>query len=137
MTSPELENLVRIGTLKREPPGAPELEGLRRSGQSRLADAQRADLSFESRFDLTYNGAHALALYALRRMGYRTDNRYVVFQVLQHTTGLPRGHWRVLVEAHGRRNAAEYEGYLEHDERLLGDMIEATRLLLEALPEET
>jgi hypothetical protein len=30
-----------------------------------------------------------------------------------------------LAKAHERRNLAEYEGYLEHDERLLSDLIEA------------
>ena len=130
----ELENLVRIGTLKHEPPAEAELAGLRQSGESRLADAQRTDLSFESRFDLTYNAAHALALYALRRLGYRTHRRYIVFQVLPHTVGLSTGHWRVLAKAHERRNTSEYEGYLEHDERLLKDMIVSTRALLDALP---
>lgn len=60
MTSPELENLVRVGKLKREPPVAGEIEGLRRSGEARLADAQRPELSIESRFDLAYNAAHVL-----------------------------------------------------------------------------
>lgn len=135
MTSAELDNLVRVGKLKREPPVESELAGLRRSGESRLADAERTDLAFESRFDLTYNAAHALALYALRRLGYRSDSRYLVFQALPHTVGLERGQWRVLAKAHERRNTAEYEGYLEHDERLLEDMIAATRTLLKSLPE--
>jgi hypothetical protein len=71
MTSDKLENLVRIGQLKKELPSGSELAGLERSGLSRLSDAERSDLSFESRFDLAYNAAQALALYALRRMGYR------------------------------------------------------------------
>ena len=102
-------------------------------------DARRADLAFDSRFDLGYNAAHSLALYALRRMGYRSDNRYLVFQVLPHTLGLPAAQWRVLAKAHERRNLAEYEGHLEHDERLLADMLAAAELLLTAirnLPEE-
>ncbi len=85
MTSPELENLVRAGKLKREPPAAAEIDGLRRSGEARLADAQRPELSIESRFDLAYNAAHVLALAALRRLGFRSENRYLVFQVLPHT----------------------------------------------------
>ena len=84
MTSPELENLVRIGKLKREAPGASEMEGLIRSGEARLGDALNAQLSLEGRFDLAYNAAHALALAALRRLGYRPENRYVVFQALPH-----------------------------------------------------
>ena len=89
MTSPELENLVAIGTLKREPCSAREFEGLVRSGAARLSDAAKAALAIESRFDLAYNAAHALALAALRSKGYRSDNRYVVFQVLPFTVGLP------------------------------------------------
>jgi hypothetical protein len=61
----KLENLVRTGALKQEPMRAEELDGLKQSGMRRLCDAQREDLSFDSRFDLTYNAAHALALYAL------------------------------------------------------------------------
>ena len=51
MTSAELENLVRLGRLKREPPVAEEIRGLLRSGEARLADAANRDLSLESRFD--------------------------------------------------------------------------------------
>jgi len=89
MSSAELDNLARIGQLKREPPAPRELVGLRISGERRLADAQRAELAFDSRFDLAYNAAHALALCALRRLGLRSDSRYLVFQVLPHTLGLP------------------------------------------------
>ena len=135
MTSDRLENLVRIGQLKKEPPRADELAGLKRSGISRLEDARRRDLSYESRFDLTYNAAHALSLFALRRMGYRSENRYLVFQTLPETVGLATGHWRVLAKAHERRNLAEYEGYLEQDERLLADLMTATQALIDALSE--
>mgnify|MGYP003678297794 CR=1 FL=1 len=66
MTHPQLNNLVKIGQLKTEPPADAELQGLLRSGNRRLADAERAELALESRFDLAYNAAHALALAALR-----------------------------------------------------------------------
>jgi len=133
MTSPELENLARIGKLKRELPAAHELSGLLASGERRLEDARRTDLAFDSRFDLGYNAAHSLALYALRRMGYRSDNRYLVFQVLPHTLGLSAAQWRVLAKAHEQRNLAEYEGHLEHDEHLLVDMLVAAESLLAAI----
>jgi hypothetical protein len=133
MTQSELDNLARIGQLKREPPGAGELSGLLASGERHLADARRAELAFDSRFDLAYNAAHALALYALRRAGYRSDNRYLVFQALPHTLGLPAAQWRVLAKAHERRNLAEYEGQLEHDEQLLADVLAAAGKLLETI----
>lgn len=119
MSSNELENLVRIGQLKREPPAASELAGLQRSGETRLGDAGKPGLSLDSRFDLAYNAAHALALAALRRLGFRSENRFVVFQTLPHTLGLPAATWRLLAKCHGMWNQAEYEGLLEVDERLV------------------
>ncbi len=133
MTSAELENLVRIGKLKLEPPSVAEFEGLQRSGEARLADAERADLSLESRFDLAYNAAHALSLAALRRLGYRSENRYVAFQVLPHTLGLSATTWRVLARGHEARNVAEYEGVVEVDERLVADLIVAAKAVRDAL----
>jgi hypothetical protein len=133
MSSGELDNLVRIGKLKVEPPSARELKGLLDSARVRLADAASTALAFVSRFDLAYNASHALALYALRRAGYRCDARYLVFQTLPHTLGLPAEVWRVLAKAHERRNLAEYEGHLEHDERLLADLLAAARHLQDAV----
>lgn len=61
------ENLCGAGKpLHAEPADAAEVEGLRRSGLARLADAGKASLALESRFDLAYNAAHALCLAALR-----------------------------------------------------------------------
>lgn len=134
MTSSELDNLVRIGKLKREPPTEDEIAGLLRSASDRLDDAMRADLSHASRFDLAYNAAHGFALVALRHAGYRSDNRYLVFQALPHTAGLLPEKWRVLAKAHDRRNLSEYEGHLEEDFRLLNSMIavaEELRAILE------
>lgn len=82
MTSPELERLVLIGQLKREPGAQAEIDGLVRSARSRLTDAENPALALESRFDLAYNAAHALSLAALRWRGYRSENRYVAFQAL-------------------------------------------------------
>jgi hypothetical protein len=129
MTSPNLDNLVGSGQLKREAGDRREFDGLVRSAQARLADARRHDLSLESRFDLAYNSAHALALAALRWHGYRSDNRYIVFQCLPHTLGLGPEVWRVLALCHQRRNRGEYEGYLEVDEQLVKDLIEAAGVL--------
>jgi len=123
MPQDELNNLVRIGKLKLESPARAELEGLLRSGRLRLADSRRTDISLESRFDLAYNATHALALAVLRAEGYRADSRYLVFQCLQHTVGLSNVQWRVLDQAHRKRNLAEYEGELDVDEQLLEAML--------------
>ncbi len=132
MSSPELENLVRTGQLKREPAGGSELGGLVRSGEARLADARSESLSLESRFDLAYNAAHAFALAALRFRGYRCDSRFLVFQVLPHTLGLSHAVWRVLAKCHDARNLAEYEGAAEIDERLVTDLIAAATSVRDA-----
>jgi hypothetical protein len=133
MTSTELENLVKVGQLKVEAPVSSELTGLQNSGEARLRDAGNPDLSLESRFDLAYNAAHALGLAALRRLGYRPESRYVVFQCLPHTLGLPASVWRLLSKCHGIRNQAEYEGYLEVDERLVEDLVAAAQRVSDAL----
>jgi hypothetical protein len=133
MTSTALDNLVNIGKLKQEPADQSEFDGLLRSGRIRLADARNPTLALESRFDLAYNAAHALALAALRWRGYRPDARYLVFQVLPHTLGLGPEIWRVLAKCHEKRNLAEYEGFIEIDERLTLDLIQAAELLLSSI----
>lgn len=133
MTSAELRNLESIGKLSAERASREEIEGLRRSGEARLKDAANRTLALESRFDLAYNAAHSLALAALRRLGYRSDNRYVVFQVLPHTLGIAKEQWRVLAKAHDVRNRVEYEGILDVDDRLVSDMIAAATLVRDAL----
>jgi hypothetical protein len=88
MPPSRLDNLVKTGQLKQEPAAKAELEGLLRSAVARIADAENAALSLESRFDLAYNAAHAFALVALRYRGYRSESRYIVFQTLEDTAGL-------------------------------------------------
>lgn len=123
--------------LRAEPPDAREFSGLKRSGLARLKDAGTASLSLESRFDLGYNAAHALCFAALRWHGYRSGNRYIVFQLLPHTLGLGPEVWRVLSKCHDLRNLGEYEGDLNIDERIVADLIAACRIVaakVDALP---
>jgi hypothetical protein len=133
MTSTELDRLVGSGGLKRESPARAEFEGLVRSGKARLADAGNENLSLESRFDLAYNAAHALSLAALRRLGYRSSNRYLVFQALAHTADQPASVWRVLSKCHEKRNLAEYEGLIDVDARLLNDLLLAAMAVCDAV----
>ncbi len=129
MTSPDLENLVRAGKLKKKPPNQNEFEGLVKLGEAKLKDAQVASLSLESRFELAYGASYAFALAALRWHGYRSDFRCVVFQSLEHTVGVSPDIWRVLDKAHGARNAADYGGNFQVNERLLEDMLAATTIV--------
>ena len=112
--------------LKAESPDAREIAGLVRAATARLQDATNGALALESRFDLAYNAAHGLCLAALRRHGFRSNHRYIVFQVLPHTLGLGPEVWRVLAKCHDVRNLGEYEGDLNVDERLVTELIEAS-----------
>jgi hypothetical protein len=133
MSSP-LDNLAGpTGPLKREQPDADEYLGLIRSASVRLTDAENLDNSLESRFDLAYNAAHALCLAALRHAGFRSQNRYVVFQALPHTLGLGPEVWRVLAKCHEIRNRGEYEGDLNVDDRLVTDLIIACKAVARAV----
>jgi hypothetical protein len=123
MGTSQLDNLVRIRQLKLEEPAQAELGGLMRSGNARLKDAQVQTLSLDSRFDLAYNAAHAFSLAALRWHGYRSEHRFTVFQCLEHTVNLPPAQWRVLDQAHRKRNVSEYEGHLDVDQSLVEALI--------------
>ncbi|KKW68785.1 hypothetical protein AAV94_03275 [Lampropedia cohaerens] len=123
--------------LRAEPPDAAEFAGLVKSAMARLSDADNAQLSLESRFDLAYNAAHALCLAALRWHGWRSSNRYIVFQLLPSTLGLGPAVWRVLAKCHDIRNLGEYEGHLNIDARITSDLLRACHAVAEkvqALP---
>jgi hypothetical protein len=69
----------------------------------------------------------------LRLRGYRSENRFLAFQVLTHTLGLPPAIWRVLSKGHESRNMAEYEGAVDLDEGFVGDLIKAAEAVRVAL----
>ncbi len=75
-----LDSLVRIGQLKAEPRNVHEAARMLAMARTRLADARLSNVSLEGRFTSAYNAAHAAALAALRWQGYRSENRYTVFQ---------------------------------------------------------
>lgn len=122
-TQQKLQSLAKIGKLKAEPPDQAEFDGLVRSAKRKLPDAQNSGLSPESRFSLAYDAAHSLALAALRWHGYRSENRYIVFQVLDSTVSFPAAKWRVLDNCHQKRNLALYDGDYAEDENLIKELI--------------
>lgn len=130
MTLELLDNLVRINKLKLEPPDQNEFDGMVASAKRRLQDANVKGLSEEGRFTLVYGAAHAASLAAMRWHGYRSDNRYLVFQSLKQTVGLDNVKWRILDKCHNVRNIAEYEGHLEISPQLLKELIDITNELV-------
>lgn len=133
MSLKKLDNLVKIGKLKIEPPDQNEFDGMTQSAKRRLQDANIDGLSEDSKFSLAYGAAHALALAAMRWHGYRSDNRYLVFQCLEETVGMESAKWRVLDKCHQQRNLAEYEGHLEITPQLLKELIDVTQELLKLI----
>jgi hypothetical protein len=134
MTSSRLDRQVGPGKpLTKEAPDTAELAALKRSGLVRLKDAENPTNSLDGRFDLAYSAAHALCLAALRYRGYRSDRRYIVFQLVPDTLDLGPEIWRVLSKAHELCNRTEYEGAVEVDERLVKDLISACRAVAKAL----
>ncbi len=130
MTLKALENLVQIKQLKKEPPDQKEIDGLLRSARRSLQDAGVEHLSMEGRFSCAYGAAHSAALAALRWHGYRSNNRYLVFQCLRHTLGLEPVKVRLLDHCHHQRNLAEYEGYLEFAPKLLQELADMANELI-------
>lgn len=121
--SDPLANLARIGQLKSQAPDLVDIQRMLTQARIRWADAQLLNVSVDGRFASIYGAAHAAALAALRWHGYRSDNRFTVFQCLAHTLGWPANRWRVLDAAHQKRNLAEYEGYLDIEESMVIEMV--------------
>jgi hypothetical protein len=130
MTLKELDNLVKINDLKAEPPDQAEFNNMINSAKRSLKDAGIDGLSDEGKFVSAYTAAHILSLAALRGHGYRSSNRYQVFQCLVHTVAFDQAKCRMLGKCHNLRNVAEYEGHLEITPQLLKELIGITVELL-------
>jgi len=133
MTTEQLNNLAKIGEIHPESADASEFDGLVKSARDRLQDISQNKLSDAGQFDLAYNAAHALALAALRWHGFRSTNRYQVFQCLIHTVSLSAEKTQIFSQCHRLRNVAEYEWHLEIEESLLNELIKHTNELLKTL----
>lgn len=126
----QLENLVRVRKLHKETPDQNEFDGMLESATVSLSDAATPGLSTNSIFSLVYGAAHTGSLAALRWHGYRSTERYIVFQCLTHTIGLDTEKVRLLAECHRIRNLAEYEGHIEIGETIVQELKVVTGELL-------
>ncbi|MDG0025976.1 hypothetical protein [Trinickia sp. Y13] len=130
MTSNILDNLVRIGKLKPFPANRSEFEHLLGFARTLLGTVTSSGtMATESQFVLAYDAAHA----ALRAHAYRSDDRSLVFQCLEHTIGWPTEKWRVLDNCRRRRNAAEYEGNVDLPASLTAELVQLTAELIETV----
>jgi len=87
LTKQNLDNLVKNRYLKQEPSDKEEVTRMLGIAYRRLLDSQIKEVSIEGRFTSAYNAAHNAALAALRWHGYRSENRFLVFQCLGDTLG--------------------------------------------------
>jgi hypothetical protein len=78
MGEQELDNLVKIGTLKAEAASRKEFDGMLASARRGLVDAQNESIETDSQFDLAYGAAHrfALARFGSKDTDPRTGSRY-------------------------------------------------------------
>lgn len=101
-----------------------------RTAQTHLADAHQPSVSVEGRYLSAYAAGHSAGVAVLRHHGYRSENRYIVFQSLTHTLGWPAERGRLLDAAHRARNLAEYEGFMEVELSQVTALIAVVSLLL-------
>ena len=125
-----LDNLVKIRQLAAEPRNETEIRRLLHMAQTHLVDAQQPSVSVEGRYLSAYAAGHSAGLAVLRHHGYRSENRYIVFQSLTHTLGWPAERWRLLDAAHRARNLAEYEGFMEVELSQVNALIGVVSMLI-------
>ena len=134
MTLTTLDNLVRIGKLEPFPANRGEFEHLLGLARTLLGTVtSNSNMATESQFILAYDATHGASRAALRAHGYRSDDRYLVFQRLEHTIGWPTEKWRVLDTCHRRRNAAEYKGSIDLPASLAAELVRLTTEFIETV----
>lgn len=129
-----LENLLKIGQLKRHESDAKEIGKLLTAARRNLADARVAAVSPETRFDASYKVLMQAAIVALLAHGYRPDtarpgHHQTVVQSLRLTIGLAASRINVLDTLRRKRNLSDYVGE-DIDESSVDACVEqAARLL--------
>jgi len=110
-----LDNLLKIGQIKRHPPDRNEIQNLLSAAQRNLADAEVTGISAETRFDVSYKAVMKCALAAMMATGYRPDtnrpgHHMTVIQSLSLTLGVPAARIAVLDALRRKRNLSDYTG---------------------------
>lgn len=110
-----LQNLLRIGRLKKQAPTAAEVQRLLAAIDRNLADAEVGAISVDTRFDAAYKAIMQCALVALRAAGYRPStsepgHHQAMIQCLPLTLGVENEAWVVLDALRRLRNASDYSG---------------------------
>lgn len=131
-----LDNLLRIGQLKRHTTDRAEIGTLLAAARRNLGDARAENISTENRFDAAYKCIMQCALSALMASGFRPNTKgpghhQTVIQALPKTIGLAAARVAVLDALRNKRNLSDYTGK-EIDPASLATCIqEAEQLLVE------
>ena len=108
-----LENLVGKG-LEYETPVPTEIQRLLQKAGNRIKDARSEAITYDSRFDLVYEGILQLAICALRANGYRLGSKgghhVIALQSLTKSIGYPKEKIRLLDEFRRQRSVGLYDG---------------------------
>lgn len=108
-----LENLVGKG-LEHETPVPAEIQRLLQKAGNRIKDARSEAITYDSRFDLVYEGILQLAICALRANGYRLGSKgghhVIALQSLTKSIGYPKEKIRLLDEFRRQRSVGLYDG---------------------------
>lgn len=129
-----LDNLLRIGQLKRHATDRAEIAQLLAAARRNLGDARAENISTENRFDAAYKCIMQCALVALMTNGFRPDTKVpghhqTTIQSLSKTIGLPPTRVAVLDTLRNKRNLSDYTGK-EIDPASLATCIQEAEQLL-------
>ena len=131
-----LENLLKIGQLKRHDTDTVEVARLLEAARRNVSDANVEAISVETRFDAAYKAIMQLALAALMANGFRPDtnrpgHHMTVVQALPLTIGMADGRVAVLDALRRKRNLSDYTGEDIDEGSLQQCLGEARQLLTE------
>ena len=129
-----LENLLKIGQLKRHTTDAAEIARLLEAAQRNISDATVEAISVETRFDAAYKAIMQLALAALMANGFRPDtnrpgHHMTVLQALPLTIGMAGERVTVMDALRRKRNLSDYTGE-DIDEGSMQQCLDEARQLL-------
>lgn len=110
-----LENLLKVGSVKRHAPTGSELRRLLSAARQNLEDAAIPQLSAGAQFDIAYKAIMQCALLALLANGFRPasgvpGHHAVVIQSLPKTLGIPQERMALLDQLRQKRNLLDYTG---------------------------
>lgn len=110
-----LENLLKVGSVRRHEATRRELQRLLGSAKQNLTDAAVPQLSTDGQFDCAYKSIMQCALLALMANGFRPassapDHHALVIQCLPKTLGMTEERMVLLDQLRRKRNLLDHAG---------------------------